>query len=148
MQNFQEVNFIDQEFRKKYCKTSNRRGCFLTKITLRNMNQLRMSRGRIGKSSASPGGTETIVWNRCSYQVPAMVGTNSSKNENHKFYNSTVQAISRGGADCATKVGAICARFVDMGFMVKIQVENGISKLFDFRVRTIDVSDQAVFIKK
>ena len=42
---------------------------------------------------ASTGETETIVWNRCSYQVPAMVGTNAYTNENHKLYNSTVQAI-------------------------------------------------------
>ena len=31
---------------------------------------------------------------------------------------------------------------------VKTQVENGISKLFDFRGQTIDVSDQAIFILK
>ena len=73
------------------------------------MNQLRMSRGRNVKISSSPGGIETKVWNRCSYQDPAMVGTNASTNENNKFYNSTVQAISRGGGDCVTKVGALCA---------------------------------------
>ena len=33
----------------------------------------------------------------------------------HKFYNSKVQAISIRGGDCATKVGALCAYFVDMG---------------------------------
>ena len=81
-----------------------------------------MSRGRTGRSSAYPGGTETIVSNICSYQVPAKVGTNASTNENHKFYNSTVQAISRGGLDCATKVGTLCAHFVDMGYTVKTQV--------------------------
>ena len=70
-----------------------------------------------------------------------MVGTNASTNENHKFYNSSVQAISRGGGDCATKVGALCDRFVDMGSPVKNQVENGLSKLFDFRGQTIDTSD-------
>ena len=71
----------------------------LTKQTLRNMNQLRVSRVRTEKSSAYPGGTETIVRNRFSYQVPALVGTNDSTNEKHNLYNSTVQAISRGGGD-------------------------------------------------
>ena len=51
------------------------------------------------KISASPGETETILCNRCSYKVPAMVRTNASTNENHKFHNSKVQAISRGGRD-------------------------------------------------
>ena len=46
------------------------------------------------KISTSPGGTEKIVWNRCSYQVPAMVGTNNSTKENQKLYNPKVQAIS------------------------------------------------------
>ena len=77
-----------------------------------------------------------------------MVGTNSSTNENHKFYNSTVQAISRGGGDCATKFGSLCDRFVDMGALCKTQVGNGISKLFDFQGQTIDVSGQAVLILK
>ena len=75
-----------------------------------------------------------------------MVGKNSSTNKNHKFYNSTVQAISIGVGDCATKVGALRDRFVDMGSPVKTQVGNGLSKLFDFRGQTIDVSGQAVFI--
>ena len=101
-----------------------------------------MSQGRTGKRSASLGGTETIVWNIFLYQVPEMVGTNASRNEKHKFYNSKVQAISRGGGDCATNVGALCARFVDMGAPVKPQVENGLSKLFDFRGNTIYVSYQ------
>ena len=112
------------------------------------MNQLRMSRGRTGNIFASPGGTETILWYRCSYHVPEIVGTNASKNENHIFYNSTAQAILREGGDCATKVGALCACFVDMGSPVKTQVENGLSKLFDLWVQTIDVSDQAVFTLK
>ena len=51
-----------------------------------------------------------------------MVETNTSTNEKHKFYNSTVQAISIGVGDCATNVGALCARFVDMGAPVKNQV--------------------------
>ena len=33
-----------------------------------------------------------------------------------------------------------------MGAPVKTQVENGISKLLDFRGHTIDLSDKAVFI--
>ena len=46
----------------------------------------------------------------------------------NNFYNSTVQAISRGGGDCATKVGALCALFVDMGSPVKTQVEKWTEK--------------------
>ena len=95
---------------------------YKTQHIIINMNQLGVSRRRKEESSASPGGTETIVWNRCSYQVPVVVGTNASTNEKHKFYNSTVQAISRGGGDCDTKVGALCVFFVDMGAPVKTQV--------------------------
>ena len=73
-----------------------------------------------------------------------MVGTNASTNEKHKLYNSTVQAISRRGGGCSIKVRTICARFVYMDAPVKIQVENGISKLFYFRGQTIYLSDQAV----
>ena len=59
-----------------------------------------------------------------------------------------MQAISRGGGGgyCTTKVGALCDCFVDMRALVKNQVENGLSKLFDFRGQTIDVSDQFVFV--
>ena len=71
----------------------NRRGLLIKKHPYINMKKLRISRGRTGKISSYPGLTETILWNRCSYQVPAVVGTNASKNENHKFYNSIVQAI-------------------------------------------------------
>ena len=56
-----------------------------------------------------------------------------------------MQAISRGGGDCATKLGDLCTRFVDTGSPVKTQVENGLSKLFDLQGQTIDVSDQVVF---
>ena len=38
------------------------------------------------------------------------------------------------------------ACFVDIGALVKTQLENGLSKLFDFRGQTIYVSDQAVFV--
>ena len=77
-----------------------------------------------------------------------MVGTNAFTNEKHKFYNTTFQAISIGGEDCTTKVGALCARFFYMGAPAKAQVENGLSKIFDFRGQTIDVSDQAVLTLK
>ena len=60
----------------------------------------------------------------------------------------SIYHISRGGGDCATKVGALWARFVDMGAPVKTQAENGLSNLFNFRGQTIDVSDQAFFILK
>ena len=73
-----------------------------------------------------------------------MVRTNASTIEKHKFYNSTVQAIFRGGGERPTKVGCLCAHFVDMISPVKTQVENGLSKLFSFWGQTIDVSDQAV----
>ena len=146
MQNFQEMKFINQDFRQKIAKFQRERGCFLTKQTLGNMNQLRMIQGRNRESSASPRGTETIVWNRCSYQVPTMVRTNDYTNENHRLYNSTVKAISIGWEDFNTKVGSLCACFVDIGSPVKTQVENGLSKIFDFRGQTIDVSDQAIFI--
>ena len=75
-----------------------------------------------------------------------MVVTNASTNEKHNFYNSKVQSISRGGGDCATNVGSVCAIFFDIGAPVKTQVENGLSKLFHFRGWTIDVSDQVIFI--
>ena len=90
-------------------------------------------------------GTETIVWDICSYQVPATVGPKASTYKNHKFYNLTVQAIARGGGDCATKDGSMCDRFVDMRASVKIQVENGLSKTFYLQGQTMDVSDQAIF---
>ena len=51
----------------------------------------------------------------------------------------------RGGGDCSTKVGALCSHFVDMGALVRTQVENGFSKKFDFQGQTFDVYDQAIF---
>ena len=104
-----------------------------------------MSQGRTENSSASPGGDETIVWNIYLYQIPYMVGTNAYTNEKHNFYASTLQAISVGEGDCSTKVVVMCACFVDMGAPVKTQVENGLSKLFGFWVKTIDTSDQDFF---
>ena len=38
--------------------------------------------------------TETVIWNRCSYKVPSVVGTNAPTKKNHKFYNSMVKEIS------------------------------------------------------
>ena len=73
-----------------------------------------------------------------------MVGTNASTNEKHKSYNSTVQDISWGGGKYGTKVGAICARFSNMGDLGKTQVENRISKIFGFRGQTIAGSDQGI----
>ena len=70
--------------------------------------------GMTGKFSASSGGTETLLRNRCFYQIPDVVGTNYSTNKKHTFYNEKVQKISRGGGKFPTKVGALCAHFVDI----------------------------------
>ena len=59
-----------------------------------------------------------------------------------------MQAISRGVGDCTTKVGSLHGRFVDIEALVKTQIENGISKIFNLRCQTIDVSDQAIFTLK
>ena len=75
-----------------------------------------------------------------------MVLTNSPTNKERKFYNAAVQAISRRGGDYATKFGALCAYFVEMGSPVKIQTENWMDKLFGFRSQNIYVSDRAVFL--
>ena len=75
---------------------------------------------------ASYRGAETLVWNRCSYQVPVMVGTNYSMDEKHIFYNTTVQSNFQGGGYCSTKVVEICAYFVDMVNPAKNKVQNGI----------------------
>ena len=98
---------------------------------------------RTDKGSDSSRETETVVQNICSYQVPEMVWTNNSTNENHNFYNSTVQAILRGVGDCATKFGSLCANFIDMGPPVKNQVEIEFSKLFYFQGQKIGVSDES-----
>ena len=73
-----------------------------------------------------------------------MVENNASKKEKHKFYNATVPTISIVVGDCATNIGAMCARFFDMGSPMKTQVENGLSKLLGFGGQTIDMSDQVV----
>ena len=65
----------------KKLKNSEETRVFSLKNILRNINQLRVIQGRTGKSSASTGGAGTIVWNRCLYQVPAMVVTNYSTNK-------------------------------------------------------------------
>ena len=113
------------DYRQKYRKIPKERGCFLTQHILRNMNQLRMRRGSTGKSFASPGGTEAIVWNRCSCQIPTIFGTNTSTNEKHKLYNSTFQAISRGGGYCATNVGSLCAVLLIWDPQLKIRQKIG-----------------------
>ena len=77
-----------------------------------------------------------------------MVVTNASTNEKHKFYNSMIQAISIEWGDYTTKIGSLCACFFDTGAPVKTQVVNELSKLFNFRGHTIDVSDQSVFTLK
>ena len=72
-------------FRNSFCCL------FLVKFE-NSTNQLRMILRRTRKFSDSYGGTETVVWDRCYYQVPSMVGINVSTNYRHKFYNETVQA--------------------------------------------------------
>ena len=110
--------YISQYYSQKNFKILKRRSCFLTKHSLRNMNQLIISRGRAGKISDSSVGNEIVVRNRSSYQVPEMFETKASTNENHKCYNSMVQAISRGWGDFSTKVGALCACY---HFFLQIQ---------------------------
>ena len=112
------------------------------------MNQMKIIQGRNGKRTSYMGETQIIVWNRYSYQVSDMFVINVSTNENQKFYNSTVQALSRGGGDCATKCVSLCARFIDVGARVKSQVENRLSKLFDFWGQNIDTSDRDIFTLK
>ena len=68
------------------------------------------------------------------------------RKQNHKIYNSTLHAISGGLGDWSAKVGYMCACFVDMGARVKIQVKNGLDKLFNFWGQKIYVSDQYIFI--
>ena len=69
-----------------------------------------------------------------------MVGTNASINKKYNRYNETVQAISRGGGlDCDTNLGDLCVLFFDMGYTVKIQVENGLYKQFNFQGHKVDV---------
>ena len=120
------------------------RGCFLTKNTVRNMSQLIMRRGRTSKSSASTGelrqyyGTYVCIrFQQC--WEPTIIQrkiTIYKTQQGSKFL--------KGGVDCATNVVALCARFVDMVSPVQIQVENGLSKIFDFWGQTVDVSDQYV----
>ena len=50
-----------------------------------------------------------------------------------------VQSISVLVGDCATKFGSLCARFVDTGAPVKIQVGNGLNKLLNLQGQNIDV---------
>ena len=75
----------------------------------------------------------------------------SSNGCNHRFYrhkqifyNSKVQAISRGGGDCHKHYGCLCALFY-IGEPIKTQLKIGMIKLFNLRGHIIDVYDQAVF---
>ena len=103
------MEFTNQDYRGKYRRIPKIHRCCLTQHILINMNQLGMIQGRIGKRSTSSWGNETIVRIICSYQDPYMVGIDASTNKKHKFFNSTVQDIYRGGGDCATKVLALRA---------------------------------------
>ena len=109
MQKFQEVEFVNQDIP-------------------RNMNQLRMSRGRIGKSSASPGGTEkyygTYIHTRFHIGLESMVLQT-------KNISSTTQQCRQfqEEEEIAPQSLEICAPiFFDMGAPMKNQVENGPSK--------------------
>ena len=121
-----------------------RSGHYLTKQTIINTNQTRIIQGNIAIIAAFHRGTETVVWNRCSYQVPDMVETNDSTKEQHNFYNSMVQEISIGGGDCDKKVVALCTRFFHGTPDRKTRVENGLDHIFYFWGQKIDVYDQAV----
>ena len=59
-----------------------------------------------------------------------------------------MQSISIEVGECTIKVGALCARFVEMVSPVKTQVENGLIDLLGFLGQTIDMSDQVVFTLK
>ena len=89
--------------------------------------------------------TETLMWNRCSYQVPVIFVTNESTNDNNKFYNMMVQYISWGWGDCDTKFVALRDRFFETRYPEKHRYENGLFKIFDLREQNVDVSNQAVF---
>ena len=95
------------------------------------MNQLIMVRGRTGKITVSPSRTEAVVCNRCEYQFPEIVGSDISTNNNCIFHISTVIVVSIVVGDCIKKIGSLCAYFVDMVSLVKTQVENGMSRLFN-----------------
>ena len=47
------------------------------------------------KISSYFGGTETVVWNRCSYQVPGMVVTNTSTRKNTSFQLNSAGHFNR-----------------------------------------------------
>ena len=81
--------------------------------------------------------------------------SSSSNVWNQRFHKQKPQVlelngavISSGGVDCATKVGALCAQFVEILAPVKPQVENCLSNIFNLWVQTIGVSDQDVFTLK
>ena len=103
------------------------------------MEHIRMIEGKLKIITVSHCGTEIFSCNRCYYQVPAIVGTNSPNKEKHKLYNLT------RGIKCDTNVGSTCSRCVNIGAQVKTQVGNGLYKLFDFWIQNIGVSDQGFF---
>ena len=54
-----------------------------------------------------------------------------------------MQAISIVVGDWSTKVGALCAHFVEIWYPVKTQVGNGLSNIFGVQGQTIYVYYQA-----
>ena len=65
------------------------------------------------KITGSHGRTETLVWNRCSYQVPEMVRTDAITNKKDKFYNSMVHTIIKGEVLLITKAPLLIS-FMDL----------------------------------
>ena len=66
--NFRIIIFYrSQDYRQKCCKFLNMRGYFLTKHSLRNMNQIRMSRGRTEKDQLLLG--ELKHWYRTDLNI-------------------------------------------------------------------------------
>ena len=96
------------------------------------MNHIRMIQGNNGKISTSFGVTETVVWNRCSYHVPEIVGTNASRNKKHIFTTKWCRPFQEVGYTAPLRSYPCVTIFVDMGALVKTQVENGLNRFFDF----------------
>ena len=74
-----------------------------------------------------------------------MVGINASTNEIIGYKTKHFRPFQDKEKTAPQRLEP-CTPFFDMGAPFKTQVENGISKLFDFWSQTIDVSDQAIFI--
>ena len=88
-----------------------------------HINQIRIIQERPAKNAASSL-EKTLVWTRCSYQVPVMVGTSDSKNDKYKFYNEMVHYISQWGIYYSIYVVALCMNFIDMEHLLKNKVSN------------------------